>query len=285
MRQSSGSLKSTRNGGHLHILRENTNFYYKRTYQTWSYNYTPVAPINRRHKVYEAFLNTITLDKEHAENLVKRGLHDTTVAEALYASIPSRENTTVICKELADGYDLKGVAGFYTDKDGCWRLNAYSSGLLIPVRDVNKNIQACQIRLDKGDTRYIWLSSSDKLNGASASAPIHFAGVWCPETTHEVIITEGALKADIIAGYFNACVVAVSGVASFSSDFGLWLKTQLPVVKRTYIAYDADFRTKSTVRDSLIRLTANLEDAGLKTEYLIWDGAKGLDDFLVKEVA
>src|SRR5262249_53794017 len=132
---------------------------------------------------------------------------------------------------------------------------------------------------------YIWFSSNQKNGGASSGSPVHFSRVWRAERTGRVIITEGALKADVIAEYKDCCVVGVPGVSSFNADFGAWLKKQLPIIQNVQIAYDSDWREKPQVFTALKRLTDYLSGTGLAGGILIWNDAKGLDDLLNREVS
>lgn len=87
--------------------------------------------------------------------------------------------------------------------------------LVIPYKDANGLIQACQIRLHANDIsfnekRYCWLSSPLERHGTSSGTPIHFTFVkekLLPGET--VLITEGALKVDTVVRFRpNARVIA-----------------------------------------------------------------------------
>lgn len=211
---------------------------------------------------------------------MRRELPDTAAARNLYASLPQTSAKILdVCRELAGGYDLTNVPGFFRDYEGRWAFAARQSGYFVPVRDVRGRIQACQIRQDSG-TRYIWFSSRDRKEGASSGAPVHFTRPWRVNSTGEAVITEGALKADVIAEAIDACVVAVPGVCSFKEDFGRTLKRELPRLRRVFLAFDSDWRVKPQVERALLRLLNSVERAGLPGAFLDWDGPKGLDDLL-----
>jgi hypothetical protein len=282
MRIAAGAVSGSKNQGYVHILREQDRSSINPSSPI--VEQAQVASISRRHVVYEALLELLPLADEHAENLTSRGLSDLTIARNGYATLPRQvKESCKICETLAIFHDPMNVPGFFRDKKGYWRFVLSGSGFLIPVRDIEGRIQGCQVRLDRGETRYIWLSSVGKSGGASSGAPIHFARPWRALDTNEAIITEGALKADVIAEKLDCCVVGIPGVASFALNFGSWLTLQLPNLRSVLVAYDADWRDKSQVRAALARLLDSLSDADLAGYVLDWSGAKGLDDLLAKE--
>jgi len=217
---------------------------------------------------------------------MRRGLSDTEIARNRYATYPS--STTIPCRrtaKLAAQFDLTGVPGFFRYGDH-WRFAAGGPGFFVPVRDVQCRIQACQVRLDYGSTRYIWFSSATaNQGGTSSGTPIHFARPWRAVSTGEAIITEGPLKADVIAERLDACVVAVAGVNAFQDGFGRWLREQLPMLRTVLIGFDSDWHLKPQVENAMLRLMATVEGAGLEGGLLDWSGAKakGLDDLLNEE--
>lgn len=278
MRVADGSIKPSKNGGHLHRLRER-DFQPVRLVQRKP-DPSPAAPIERCHIVYEALLGALLLSEAHADNLAARGLSDLTVARNNYATLPNTLKAIQnACETLTIFHDLAHVPGFFTDYEGKWRFNAKRTGFLIPARDVQGRIQALQVRQDTG-TRYIWFSSPNKNNGASSGAPTHFARPWRALASGEAVITEGALKADVIAERLDCCVIGIPGVSSFALNFGSWLAGKLPTLKTVHVAYDSDWRTKSQVRAALCRLLNVLSEAELNGTVLTWNGAKGLDDLL-----
>ena len=110
--------------------------------------------------------------------------------------------TQPLVDDLAAHHDLRNVPGFYRQGDS-WRLNAgdWLRGYFVPVRDLAGRIQALTIRLDaptESGAKYLWLSSRGKQDGATSGVPIHFAGRHLFDKG-ECVITEGALKAEVIA--------------------------------------------------------------------------------------
>ncbi len=286
MRVSDGSIRESGNNGFVHILKERVrNDWQHSVHQPVIEKPKPsIAPIDRRHTVYAALLDALELSVHHGSNLEQRGLSDTEIARLLFASVPNDMSAMALCAELSKRFDLSGVPGFFRENERWQMAFAGLSGFFVPVRDVQGRIQASQIRFDQGDVRYRWFSSKDRSNGASSGAPVHFARTWRCVSTGEAIITEGALKADIIAEQLDCCVVAVPGVANFKEDFGEWLRAQLPALRSVYIALDSDWHTKPEVERALLRLFASVEKAGLAGQFLDWEGAKGLDDLLSEGV-
>jgi hypothetical protein len=137
-----------------------------------------------------------------------------------------------------------------------------------------------------GGAKYIWLSSRDRDSGASSGAPIHYAKFYKLCGANEVVITEGALKADVIAFLSGSPVIGVAGVSTFSSDFAARLREAFPNLHRIAIAYDRDLLEKKEVYGALMRLTAQLERSGFTVRIRTWPPpSKGYDDFLFAQVA
>jgi hypothetical protein len=286
MRVAEGSIKESKNFGYIHILEERE---YRPLDPTPRKPEPPArAPLERRDAVYREMLATLTLTDLHVEDLRERGLSTLTIERNAYASLPALSQIPDLCADLAREHNLANVPGFYRDEEGRWMMTVYSPGFFIPVRDTQGRIQGCQIRQDHG-SRYIWFSSPEdkdgkRKDGASSGAPIHFARPWRADATGEAIVTEGGLKADVIAELLDACVVGVPGVSALGVHFGAELKARLPEITTVFVAYDTDWRAKSQVATALQRLFDSLVGVGLDVVALDWNDAKGLDDFLVKEV-
>jgi DNA primase len=287
-RVSDGSVKEFRNGW-LHILRERERDEWQPTYQPpkpkLQSTEAPLAPLAHRNEVYTAWLDDLNLSGGHADELARRGLHDTTAAYQLYATVPSQAKADAITTSLAARFDLRGVPGFYRQA-GKWWLNVgdWCAGYFVPCRSLSGRIEALQIRKDEGEPRYIWLSSAKKPEGVSSGAPMHFAAPHRLKSG-SVIITEGALKAEVIAQFTTSGVIGLAGVSNFKDSFDAALK--LLGVRRVQIAFDADWRDNPQVQRALKRLGQKLSAAGLIVSMLNWDLAKGkgLDDVLAREVA
>jgi hypothetical protein len=164
--------------------------------------------------------------------------------------------------------------------------------LVIPYRDDQGRIQACQLRLHRNDLRtgekkYRWLACPFPFRGASSGAPIHFTfkpSDLPPGKT--VIIAEGALKAEILVSLRpKARVIATSGVSCSHAE--------IIESARSYnvlIAFDADYKTNPAVAWQLARLIAVREQDiaahNLKTitRIITWQRYKGIDDAVLANV-
>jgi Domain of unknown function (DUF3854) len=247
---------------------------------------TEKADADRCDAVYRYLLgNYLNLTPEHGTGLLEaRGLPDVVIAAKLYASTPPATRASDVCAKLSERFDLTGVPGFYRGEDDAWRMNIHAQGLFIPSRDAQGRIVACQIRCDAGDIRYLWFSSSGMRLGASSGAPVHFAKPDLVKQSGRALITEGALKADIIAELDESAVIGLPGVSSFNPDtLSQQLRESLPELRTLTIAFDADWREKPQVKDALFRLIHMLKRtdiAVLVREWAVTSG-KGYDDLLL----
>lgn len=188
------------------------------------------------------------------------------------------------------GAGVVGIPGFWRELSGVvhiWKPRNYLMPLLvIPYKDANGFIQACQIRLHAKDIsshekRYCWLSSPLERHGTSSGTPIHFTFVKQKLPPGEtVLITEGALKADTVVRFRpNARVIATSGVTCSHSEL-----VQAARPYTALIAFDADYRTNPAVCRQLASLIVQrLNDSREQqlpstTNVLCWNGPKGIDD-------
>lgn len=242
---------------------------------------SPIANINKRDRVYRAFLDKLTLKGEHLQNLIRRGLSWEETGRNLYKSVPtSPQERLRICNELLhEGLNLKGIPGFFQvqQKDRMYWDFYSDNGFFIPVRDIQGRIQGMQIRLDDDhDRKYIWFSSRGKLSGTGAHAWIGVHGV----PTKTVIVTEGPLKADIAHFLSRYTFVSVAGVDATKgieqvlNDLG---------AKRVFIAYDMDLKNNKNVQKAKEKLEKKLIQAGFEVHTKTWDErlGKGIDDYLV----
>ena len=212
-------------------------------------------------------------------------MSDTSIAANLYASVPNEERGNLEARALARSLDLTGVPGFYKG-DECWQLKNRHKGYYVPCRNYLGRIVGLQIRLDnESKGKYRWLSSKGLPEGTAQSTPLHFAAPDLVGQAGEILITEGALKADIISEYEHAAVVAIAGVNAVSgSNLAEVLRFAFAdKLKRVVLAFDMDWKANSTVKNALQNMIRDLEVSGLQVMVSIWDAAlgKGLDDALV----
>src|SRR5258707_679791 len=190
-----------------------------------------------------------------------------------------------------------GVPGFWQDKAGLvqlWNPSDYNMPLLvIPYRDDQGRIQACQLRLHRNDLRtdekkYRWLACPFPFRRASSGTPIHFT--FKPATLppgHTVIITEGALKAQtLISLKPKARVIATSGVSCSHAEI-----IDAARAYNVLIAFDADYKTNPAVARALAPLVAGREqdiaacELKTATRIITWQRYKGIDDAVLAKVS
>jgi DNA primase len=288
------SAKQAKDGRYVHILKQHNNKPQKQSVVSAppikecgiaeSYK----ATIDHCNKVYSDLLNEcLVLRSDHANNLLEaRGLSDGSVGANSYASTPLPGRAREICDALSEKFNLAGVPGFYRDEKDLWQMNIKQQGLFIPIRDAQGRIAACQIRCDAGDIRYIWFSSNGRSDGASSGAPFHFAKPDLVRLTGNAFITEGALKADVIAEVEQSAVIGLPGVLSFNSEtLSQQLNESLPELQTLFIVFDSDWREKKEVKKALFRLIASLRQSGITLTVRTWDSevGKGYDDFLTNK--
>jgi len=240
---------------------------------------SPIAPPDKLDSVYSRLLNLLTLSALHRSSLEARGLSPQAIDANLYRSNPSRAYAETVCRSIGD---VEGVPGFYFDRG--WRMSDYGRGFFIPVRDSKGRIRGLQFRKDEGAPKYLWFSSAKSNKGASSGSPVHFSGEL--EFSDEVLITEGPLKADCVAHLTGRAVIAAAGVSTFGQRFAARLRSRFPHLRRTLLAFDADFRTNEAVKSHMFKLVSDLRVQAFDVRVLAWDAAaKGLDDHIVRSAA
>ncbi len=309
MRISNGSKGTSRNGGN--IFHHNRLFLVAnpRTNRKQAPPPIEIAPIEIRNAVYEELIRRSPAVKYYSQlidgpsGLLSRGLGETEIQN--YGALPRthRERASLaraLKKFLKARFPefavrsthtgIIGVPGFWQDEANnlqLWNPHDYNMPLLvIPYRDNQGRIQACQLRLHPNDHRagekkYRWLACPFPFRGASSGTPIHFtfkpADLPSGKT---IIITEGALKADTLMSLRpKAHVIATSGVSNSHSEI---IEAARP--HNVLIAFDADHKTNPAVARQLARLIAAREQdiaaRNLKTttRVVTWHRYKGIDD-------
>jgi hypothetical protein len=302
MRVSAGSIKTASNGAYIHTLGSPSKISISAISATGlahggdggnleGTNY--LANSDRLHEVYTYFLEEcLVLRNSHADHLrVERGLSETTIVGNLYASIPNEPELDSVVEKLHKKFrgNLKGVAGFYADTSGDWRMPPLPSGFFIPYRDEKRRICGLQIRRNiNQNPKYFWFSTNpQKYNeGTSSGAPIHFTLSDLVNRTGKIIVTEGALKADCFSDSTGLPCVALPGVTSVNfRALSERITKAFPDLQKIVIAYDADWKEKVQVRTGLIKLTRILANNGFEVEVWDWDKThgKGIDDLIANE--
>ncbi|MBO8128052.1 MAG: DUF3854 domain-containing protein [Peptococcaceae bacterium] len=241
------------------------------------------APVAVRDRVYRDLLGLLSLDKQHRDDLVRRGLKEKEIRE-MYRSVPPEP--WVVARELRRmGHDLSGIPGFYR-KQGRWGWYWTFSGkpgYFIPVRDVRGRIQALQVRVDESRSggKYRMFSSSGRPGGSCSGTPAHVARPSVMKD-RRIWVTEGTLKANLAAHFLGAVVVGAVGATCW--------KPVLPVLEdlgteKVVLAFDRDQETNPAVARAVSELEKEIRKEGLRVLKAFWPREyKGIDDALAAGV-
>ena len=202
MRISAGSRGLSRNGGNIHVHPEIPFITIRPRIQRPMSQSIPLASLEIRDAVFRELIK-VSLRFELQGRTCHRprrvavtrtaGEHTTS-----YGALPRTKQQRAILAGILNDYvrasfpehaqshsgaGVVGVPGFWQELSGVvhiWKPRNYLMPLLvIPYKDANGLIQACQIRLHANDIssdekRYCWLSSPQERHGTSSGTPIHF---------------------------------------------------------------------------------------------------------------
>lgn len=246
---------------------------------------TGIKPLAERHGAYYEMLSHLALNDRHLRGLRDRGLPDERIGVNMYRTLPKDgPERRFLAGMLAGFYDLSGIPGFCTGKDGQWTI-AGKGGLLIPVCDKDGYIQGMQVRLDDWDMepgangagrRYRWLSSRYSENGAGSAAWIHVTGDITSKTAY---LTEGPLKGDV-ASFLGGDALFIC-VAGINATGGLADVIKSLGITELVIASDMDKEINPQVREGTERIAKAVSGIkGVRVFSLDWDARyKGIDDY------
>ncbi|MGA9997686.1 MAG: hypothetical protein WBP93_19885 [Pyrinomonadaceae bacterium] len=315
MWESVGSVKRAKDDGYIHILVHDAVQASKLHSRMISPNSptqsTDLAPLEIRDVVYSRLIELSPAWNYERElvtaprGLLARGFSRDDIRR--FGALPPRvaERDALARKINAEleadlpvyaasryGAAVLGVPGFWEGADGQPKLGRATSygrpALVIPYRDREESIQACQLLFSdkRGKSSYSWLSTAeDKLavesRGTSSGSPIHFAmrqGQYLPDLP--LLVTEGALKAEAFVTLRPAMrAIAVAGVGVAHAEIVCALRGHDAV-----IGFDNDHRQNAQVCRQLGKLIAEREqDANSPghetgTSIIVWEGAKGIDE-------
>lgn len=272
-------------------------------------NIYDVADVKRLNDVYTEFLKFNPLKDKHKNKLKDEGWTEKMIENCgFYSSEDHKKEREKIVKHLAANFKLNNVPGFYVE-NGKWTYKL-QPGMLIPVRDINKNIIRIMIRPDwnyyqlkkikkegKKVNKYLSFSSFEdtkenpmvntKLEGAKATSQV---GVYYEDDDKwdKIIITEGYKKAKAINSLIKMPVLALPGANSYSKIFEDDDKSLCEILKEkgtktVLIAYDADIMTNIYVKKAFDKLVEKCKENGFSTKCFMWNilDGKGLDDLLL----
>jgi hypothetical protein len=312
MRISNGSKGTSRNGGNIYHPNRLFLVASPRLKMKPAPPPIDVAPIEIRNAVYQELIRRSPAAKYYSQlidgscGLLSRGLRESDAQN--YGALPrTQKERSSLARTLNKFIRVRfpeyaarrnhsaiiGVPGFWQDEAGnlqLWNPHDYSMPLLvIPYRDGQGRIQACQLRLHRNDLRtsdkkYRWLACPHPFRGASSGTPIHFTfkpADLPPGRT--VIITEGALKAEILVQFqTESARIATSGVSGSHAET---IEAARPY--NALIAFDADYKTNPSVARQLARLiSAREQDIAMhqlptSTRIVTWQRYKGIDDAIL----
>ena len=202
MRVSDGAKGTARNGGNIHVHYDFSAFNTPRTKTQPASPSIETSPIEIRNAVYRELIRISPAQKYYPhlvdgpDGLLSRGLLERETHN--YGALPpTRKERALLALQLRkfviDKFPeyrrryscagVVGIPGFWQDANGIvqlWKPREYKMPMLvIRYKDDRGRIQACQLRLHKGDIlegekRYRWLASPLERRGCSSGTPIHF---------------------------------------------------------------------------------------------------------------
>lgn len=274
------------------------------------------APVEVLNNVYSIFSkgNSLLrknkrLSKEHLEHLRKdRLLTDEEIEKIGFFTIPNRSNYFMkeFLKELKEefGYEediLKQVPGFYY-MDKLKRMTfASHKGIGIPIRDEKNQIVGIQIRRDKvdvGESRYVWFSSSfanekeGMSDGTGSGSPIHITYPKVNKRPFDLFITEGVFKSIQLSKFTKTISVSVQGVQNWKGKINKFIEymeeEMNQAILRIHICFDSDVAENIHVYMAFREMYLSLKDEfpNIDFYYYWWDEefGKGIDDVLLNRL-
>lgn len=313
-RVSAGSVKETPKGGNIHVLIERDKSELRPRPKAEKKVVKNTFDIDKhKDKMFRWFLGRLSLAENHKQELLSRGLNQTDLLFQSYLSMPTKKYADAICKLLSEFHSFEGIPGFYFENDRWQFKTSNVEAFIIPIRNEFHQIVALQARTNKGQTwniggetidvpKYLLISSGTKPKGTASGAPPHFATLGKPflrEKIHEIIITEGALKANIIQKFVDVPVIGLVSVTCFDETLPERLHKIYPNLKKVKIAFDQEIfdpkRSTSCAfvhvnkqKERLIKVFRDfdlIEKKSTEIVTLSWHNSfKGFDDFLTREI-
>lgn len=237
----------------------------------------PLTGVEERHATYTALLQSLTLASDHRENLLSRGLSPEEIHRLGYKTTPVLGFSSLAKRLREKGLYLAGVPGFYKNQSQ-WTLKFPGRGILIPVRDVQGQIQGLQVRLDNVERRkFRWVSSAGLEEGCGAKTWVHLAG----EPRPLMLLTEGPMKADVIHFLTGQTVLAVAGVNSLTQLRPVLEELRAVGMEKVMTAFDMDYLVNPHVENGQENLAVLLDQLKIPYGTYLWDPRyKGLDDYI-----
>lgn len=221
------------------------------------------------HLVYSMFLDLLTLSDDHRQALRDRKLPDEEIDRRLYRTLDAFTVHQAVgrLRDTHSDEELGRVPGFANSNGKLTFPQSGLKGLLIPVRRLDGNLQALKVRLDSGDPRYLWVSSTSA-GGPSPGSPCDVPlGITAPLT--EVRLTEGPLKADAAFTLSGLPTVGVAGISNWRPALEVLSTMQ---AREVIISYDMD--GKKATYQAAEALAFALDEAGFLVQGEVWDDAE-----------
>jgi len=237
-----------------------------------------LAGIETRDHTYRTLLEKLSLEADHWENLLERGLDKEEIQRLQYRST-LQTGFRAMAKELVEaGCQLYGAPGFYQDEDGCWTMDFVRRGIMIPCWDRFGRIQRIHVRIDKEKrNKFRPLSSVDRPNGCATENWCHLAG----PVQSSILLIEGYMKADIVHYFTGETVLAVPGVTALHHLAEIMFELTSLGVKHVMTCFDMDYLKNWHVESAYTKLLELLGVLNLTFGTYLWlPDYNGLDDYI-----
>lgn len=243
-----------------------------------------VAETDTLHRVYSWLLKQCPVNESARAYLAGRGLNPDHFGSM---AAGTKEHSRVW-----NGPNPEGVPGFFR-KGGEWHVRIMS-GILIPMHNIEGKIVGMQVRIERdGKKGYYWMASNpDATFGQTKFKPFADGGtvaviqphVINPKKNGTLIITEGPIKAAIIAKFYpEATILGVPGVSNWRGALPIILKLE---PKKVISAFDMDRLKNNAVEHNLAQMEQELIRWEFTTERASWNpDFKGMDDALIADQA
>lgn len=263
-----------------------------------------IADIDTLNDVYSDMIAYMSLSDKNRNELINRGFSDDEINTLGYVTYPANaaEGYTndyfdIPKKLLSHGKNLRGIPGFYkTKRTGTWTMMSNKGGVVVPYRNINNKIYGIQIRKDNEvlerneesgevENKYGWFSSNNMNEGCKRTSIVHFAtSFFWDREKHEyypdinlkgikgVVITEGAMKADLAHCISGMPFLAIPGVTNCKEQLievltKLKEKYGLEVV---FFAFDMDRVLNINVAEALYDIKKLILNIGIEVKELYW---------------
>jgi AAA domain/Domain of unknown function (DUF3854) len=234
-------------------------------------------------QVYGSLLDALALSHAHRQDLHRRGLTEACIKRSGYRTLPlkGREELAQTLVEHFGGEVCSRVPGRYENEAGRFSI-AGSTGMLVPVRNIEGRIVALKIRADEARegskntcSKYTYLSSTKYGGpGSQVHVPMH------DDLDVSVVrLTEGELKADVATALAGMLTVSTPGVSSWRQALEVASSLGAGVV---HLAFDADAKQNEQVALALREAYRTLKERGFEVLLETWSRelGKGIDDLL-----